>query len=70
MMNDLIQHSNYMLFNYGWEIFFFSLSFGVIATLIMYKIENKEEEQKNTDNPLDDNPNFTWDEYGNPEIKD
>ena len=37
-----------------------------LATVVILQ----EEEQKNTDNPLDDNPNFTWDEYGNPEIKD
>ena len=65
-MNDLIQHSNYMLFNYGWEIFFFSLTIGIIATIITYKVENKNE----MENPLDEDPNFTWDEYGNPTIKE
>ena len=65
MMNDLIQISNYMLLNYGWQIFFFSLSIGVIATIIMYRIEDKSEKES-----LLDNTDITWDEYGNPIIKD
>jgi len=65
-MKELINISNYMLFNYGWIIFGVSLFIGVVATVILYNIDSK----KVNTSILDDNPNFTWDEYGNPIVKE
>jgi len=65
-MKELINHSNYMLFNYGWIIFGVSLFVGIVAAIVLYKIEQKSDSDIN---PIEDS-NFIWDEYGNPTIKE
>jgi hypothetical protein len=64
-MKDLISISNYMLLNYGWLIFGVSLFIGLISTIVLFNIDTE-----GNSNILDDNPNFEWDEYGNPIVKD
>lgn len=46
-MNELIELSNYLLFNYWWIIFPSAFVFGVFATYIQYKIESNKDEEVN-----------------------
>lgn len=64
-MKFLIEHSNYMLFNYGWQIFTVCFIIGAITTFIMYKNEKVDYNKI-----MGDDSNLTWDEYGNPTVKD
>jgi ABC-type dipeptide/oligopeptide/nickel transport system permease subunit len=43
-MNELIELSNYLLFNYWWIILPSCTLFGVVATYIQYIIENTKKE--------------------------
>ena len=64
-MNFLIEHSIYMISNYGLYIFLVSFIIGAIATFIMYKNDKVDYNKI-----LGEDSNLTWDEYGNPTVKD
>jgi len=41
-MKEMIETSNYLLLNYWWIIIPASAVFGVVATYVQYRIENKK----------------------------
>lgn len=43
-MNELIELSNYLIFNYWWIIFPSALVWGCLATYIQYRLENPKKE--------------------------
>lgn len=66
LLNGLINHSIYMIDQYGWYILSISVVTGVVATYVLYRLEEKPKQE---DKVLDQDGELTWDEYGNPQIK-
>lgn len=66
LLNGLINHSIYMIDQYGWYILSISVVTGVVATYVLYRLEEKPTQE---DKVLDQDGELTWDEYGNPQIK-
>ena len=66
LLNGLINHSIYMIDQYGWYILSISVVTGVVATYVLYRLEEKPKQENKV---LDQDGELTWDEYGNPQIK-